>query len=226
MTSDDSDTEGVESSSQTNPNEIALDEATSNETLTSDVSAPRPRRRSVWLIEWAAVIAFALVLALIFRTYVAQTFYIPSISMSPTLQIGDRIMVSKLSVTWGTISRGEIVVFRAPSDVASICANFPETYLVKRVIGLPGDHLRNVGTTIYYGQKSANHILSEPWRHSISFGQRNIAPNFVVPRGQYFMIGDNNDQSCDSRYWGTIPRSAIIGKVFLRIWPLSRVAVL
>ena len=93
------------------------------------------------------------------RTYAFQTFYIPSGSMEPTLQIGDRIIVNKLAVTWGTINIGDIVVFKAPP--AENCGE-PVTDLVKRVIGVPGDSLRSKGNTIYVDNKP----LDEKWTHT------------------------------------------------------------
>lgn len=157
----------------------------------------------------------AVVVSLLVRTFVFQTFYIPSGSMEPTLQIGDRIIVSKLSVEFGTIHRGDILVFKAPKAVANVCGD-DVADLVKRVIGLPGDHLTSKGNTIYVNNKP----LAQPWTHESVLGK--AIGNVVVPKNHYFMMGDNEDDSCDSRYWGTIPRSSIIGKAVLRVWPLSR----
>jgi len=165
------------------------------------------------------VVAVALLVSFLVRTYVFQTFYIPSGSMEPTLQIGDRIVVSKLSVEFGTIHRGDILVFKAPVGVQSACGDNVAD-LVKRVIGLPGDHLTSKGNTIYVN----GHVLKQPWTHveplSRSIGE------VTVPANHYFMMGDNEPYSCDSRFWGTIPRSSIIGKAFVRIWPLSRLGFL
>jgi signal peptidase I len=148
------------------------------------------------------------------RTFAFQTFFIPSGSMEPTLQIGDRIIVNKLSVTFGTINIGDVVVFKAPP--AENCGE-TVTDLVKRVIGLPGDHLTSKGNTIYVNGTA----LKEKWTHTEPLGQPighvTVAPN------HYFMMGDNHSDSCDSRMWGTVPRSDIIGKAFVRIWPLSRI---
>ena len=151
------------------------------------------------------------------RTYAFQTFYIPSGSMEPTLQIGDRIIVNKLSVTWGTINIGDIVVFKAPP--AENCGE-PVTDLVKRVIGVPGDSLRSKGNTIYVDNKP----LVEQWTHTEPLGGA-ITP-ITLKANQYFMMGDNHSDSCDSRMWGPVPRSDIIGKAFVRIWPLSRIGFL
>lgn len=175
----------------------------------------RSRSRSRSLIEWLVVVAIAVLVSLLIRTYVFQTFYIPSGSMEPTLQIGDRILVSKLSVELGTIHRGDILVFKAPAGVVNDCGD-NVTDLVKRVIGLPGDEVTSTGNSIYVN----HHKLTQSWAHNEPLG-RPIG-KVTVPKNEYFMIGDNQPASCDSRYWGEVPRSSIIGKAFLRIWPLGR----
>jgi len=174
--------------------------------------ARKPRRRA--LIEWAAIILVAVLVSFLLRTFAFQTFFIPSGSMEPTLQVGDRIIVNKLSVTFGTIHIGDIVVFKAPP--AENCGE-PVTDLVKRVIGIPGDHLTSRGNTIYVNGKK----LDEKWPHTEPLGQ--AIGNVTVPKNNYFMMGDNHSDSCDSRMWGTVPRSDIIGKAFVRIWPLRRI---
>ena len=175
----------------------------------------RSRRTRRVLIEWGSIILVALAVSFLMRTFVIQTFFIPSGSMEPTLQIGDRIIVSKLSVELGTIHRGDILVFKAPAGVAAACSD-PVADLVKRVIGLPGDHLTSRGNTIYVNGTP----LAETWTHVEPLGQ--AIGNVTVPANSYFMMGDNHPNSCDSRRWGVVPRSDIIGKAFLRIWPLSR----
>jgi signal peptidase I len=180
-----------------------------------EVPAKRARSRSRSLIEWILVVAIAVLVSLLIRAYVFQTFYIPSGSMEPTLQIGDRILVSKLSVELGTIHRGDILVFKAPAAVVNDCGD-TVTDLVKRVIGLPGETISSKGNTIYVN----GNALTQTWAHNEPLG-RPIG-NVTVPKNEYFMMGDNQPASCDSRYWGTVPRSSIIGKAFLRIWPLGR----
>jgi signal peptidase I len=190
--------------------------------LDVDEASPAPqkhRSRSRSLIEWGIVIVIAVVVSLLIRTFVFQTFFIPSGSMEPTLQLGDRIIVSKLSVELGTIHTGDILVFKAPKAVASVCGD-DVADLVKRVIGLPGQHLTSKGNTIYVNGKK----LAQPWTHNPILGK--AIGNVVVPKNHYFMMGDNESDSCDSRFWGTIPRSSIIGKAFIRVWPLSRLGFL
>ena len=181
---------------------------------TSLPKTPRKRSRVRVTGEWVAIVIIAVAVSFLIRTYVFQTFFIPSASMEPTLQLGDRLIVDKLSVDFGTINRGDIVVFKAPP--AENCGLPKVTDLVKRVIGIPGDHLTSKGNTIYVNGKP----LKEAWTHTEPLGP--AIGNVTVPANQYFMMGDNHSDSCDSRSWGTVPRSDIIGKAFIRIWPLSR----
>jgi signal peptidase I len=111
------------------------------------------------------------------------------------------------------------LVFKAPRAVRSDCGD-DVADLVKRVIGLPGDHLTSKGNTIYVNGQ----VLKQPWTHNEPIG-RNIG-QVTVPTQHYFMMGDNEPNSCDSRWWGSIPRSSVIGKAFVRIWPLSRFSFL
>jgi signal peptidase I len=188
-----------------------------------DAPAPEGRRRHRTrrvVIEWVAIILAAVAVSFLMRAYVIQTFFIPSASMQPTLQVGDRIIVSKISVELGTINRGDIVVFKAPPS--EHCGD-SVTDLVKRVIGLPGEHLRSVGNTIEYSSAASPavwHTVHETWPHIEPLGTP--ISNVTVPANSYFVMGDNHPDSCDSRFWGSVPRGDIIGKVFLRIWPLSR----
>ncbi len=195
----------------------SADQATdTTEAPTPAAPAWRPPRA---LIEWLVILVVAVTASLVLRAYVVQTFSIPSGSMEPTLMPGDRILVSKLSVRFGTIHRGDIVVFRAPPAEHGRCSG--ETAdLVKRVIGLPGDHLTSRGNTIYVNGAP----LKETWTHTEPLGP--AIGNVTVPPNSYFMMGDNHADSCDSRTWGFVPRSDLIGKAFFRIWPPSRIGFL
>ncbi len=178
-----------------------------------------------WIIEWIVIILCALLAALFMRTYVFETFYIPSGSMEPTLQKGDMIIVSKLSITWGTVNRGDIIVFARPP--AEDCGPPPVKDLVKRVVGLPGEHIWSVNNTIYYSDGNGPaHRVKETWTHIEPLQtQIPVSPGktyFVIPKNSYYVMGDNHPGSCDSRYWGVVNHRYIVGKVFLRVWPLSR----
>jgi signal peptidase I len=188
-------------------------EATSDSPETSKVTGVRRLSRR-GLVEWSIVVVLALVVSLLLRTFVFQTFFVPSGSMEPTLWPGDRIIVNKLSVEFGTINIGDIMVFKAPPKVATVCDDDVKD-LVKRVIGVPGDRLYSKGNTIFVNGKP----LDQRWSHYVDIGTTPIKP-ITVPKNHYFMMGDNHINSCDSRYWGTVPKSSMIGKVFVRIWPI------
>lgn len=130
--------------------------------------------------------------------------------------VGDRIIVDKLSTDWGTIHTGDILVFHSPPT--ENCGGPRVEDLVKRVIGVPGDHLTSKNNTIYVNGKP----LKETWSHYEPLGP--AIGNVTVAPGHYFMMGDNHSDSCDSRMWGTITHQDIIGKAFSRVWPLSRLA--
>ncbi len=169
-------------------------------------------------IEWGVIIAVVLVGSFLIRTFAVQTFSIPSTSMMPTLHVGDRILVNKLSVEFGTINTGDVIVFKAPASEHCNANDPPD--LVKRVIGLPGQHVTSQGNTIYVNDKK----LKEPWTYWPTIGT--AIGNVTVPKNSYFVMGDWRSNSCDSRFWGSVPRSDIIGKAFMRIWPPSRIGFL
>jgi signal peptidase I len=177
---------------------------------------PGQKRRSHrWIYEATGIVAVALVVALVLRAFVIQTFYIPSGSMEPTLQVGDRIVVDKLSYHLHGVGRGDIVVFQRPPN--EDCGGPVVNDLVKRVIGLPGERISSRGNTVLINGKP----LAEPWLPKGTMLGHPITP-MVVPPGNYYVLGDNRNASCDSRYWGPVPRSLIVGKVVLRVWPLSQ----
>jgi signal peptidase I len=176
--------------------------------------APKAHRHRR-LLEWIVIVVVALAVSWLVRGYAFQTFYIPSGSMLPTLQPGDRIVVNKISVELGSVHTGDIVVFKAPALVATKCgAN--DSDLIKRVIGVPGDLLSTRGNTIFVNGRA----LVENWPHSEPLGPA-ITP-LRIPANSYFVMGDNHSNSCDSRYWGLLPRQNVLGKAFIRIWPIGR----
>jgi signal peptidase I len=182
---------------------------------------PHPTR---WIKEAVIVVVVAVLVAVLLRTFVVQTFFIPSGSMEPTLQIGDRILVNKLSYHLHGVDRGDIVVFSRPPT--ENCGGPEVNDLVKRVIGLPGDVVSLSGGYVYIDGKR----LDETWLPSSEQGitvpgppgnSSNLATAYRVPSNDYFVMGDNRTDSCDSRYWGPISKSLIVGKVDLRVWPVS-----
>jgi signal peptidase I len=171
-------------------------------------------------VEWAVVLVVALLLAVGVRTYVAQMFYIPSGSMLPTLQIGERIVVDKVGFHLDGIHRGEIVVFRRPPLEQADYAD-----LVKRVIGLPGETIGTVDGRVTIDGRP----LDEPWLPrptpetvpSPVGAPFNLSRPYKVPAGEYFVMGDNRTDSEDSRWFGPIPGSLIVGTMAFKAWPVS-----
>ena len=176
-----------------------------------------------WVIEWVVILIAVLLCTLLLRSFVVQSFYIPSPSMVPTLQVGDRIMVNKLSYDFHDVHRGDIVVFKRPSLEQQ---NFPD--LVKRVIGLPGETISTKDGHVYIDGK----LLSEPWLRpgptsftgalpDDQYPQFNMPGPVTIPAGEYFVMGDNRTDSEDSRYFGPIPKALIVGRAVAVVWPLS-----
>lgn len=168
----------------------------------------------------------AVLVAVLLRAFVVQTFYIPSGSMLPTLQIGDRIIVNKLSYDVHGVHRGDIVVFSRPAD--ENCGGPEVNDLVKRVIGLPGNVVSLSHGYVYINGKRLNETWLPAQEQGTTFAgpsgnSSNLEQPYRVPANDYFVMGDNRGDSCDSRFWGPIPGSLIVGKVELRVWPLSSI---
>ena len=179
-----------------------------------------PRSRAVrTTVEWVGVVVLALLAAFLVKTFVLQTFFIPSASMEPTLDIGDRVFVNKLAYDFHSVRRGDVVVFTLPPGES---AGVGIDDLIKRVIGLPGDTIMSVGNQIYINGRPLN---ESSWlRAGTQLGPP--VPRQKIPAGHYFLMGDNRDNSRDSRFFGPISENLIVGRAFVRIWPLSRLAFL
>jgi signal peptidase I len=186
------------------------------------VAPVRKRHGGEWLILVVLTVAFTLLL----RTFVIQTYVIPSGSMERTLNgctpscNNDRILVDKLSYKLHSIHRGDIVVFKATGRWEAVVGG--EKDIVKRVIGIPGDTISccNDGRVVRNGVP-----LNEPYVYPAGVG--NTPFNAItVPKGQLWVMGDHRNASSDSRYNGTTPINSVIGHAFLRIWPISRIHTL
>jgi signal peptidase I len=189
-------------------------------------------RKPAWRValEWVALIAVALAIAFVIKSFLFQAFYIPSESMKPTLNVGDRVLVNKLSYDFHDLNRGDIVVFEAPPLAQS--GGIED--LVKRVIGLPGETVAADpdGTILVNGRR-----LNEPYLPNGVVSRftdvppgcgapANGQPGCVVPKGKAFMMGDNREASKDSRVFGPIDQDTIVGRVFVRMWPLDNLGFL
>jgi signal peptidase I len=190
----------------------------------------KPRKGSE-IKEWLDPAFIAVIIAAVLRIFFVQAFRIPSQSMEDTFLVGDQIMVNKCA--YGTMlpfkekkvfcfakpKRGEVVIFRYPQDVKMM--------FVKRCIGLPGDTVLIKDKQLFInGRKIIEPYIShKDSKTQKDSGRDNVGP-FKVPDGAYFMMGDNRDNSADSRFWGFLPEEYLRGKAWFVYWPLKRLRVI
>ena len=169
-----------------------------------------PRLRSV--LSWVWVLVSAVLLAVLMRTFLIAAFYIPSESMEPVLEVGDRLLVSKLSYRIGDPDPGDVVVFRTPPAMQP--AQTAE--LIKRVVAVGGQTVgADNGRLIVDGVPVDEEYLPDD-AYTRDFGP------LSVPDGYVFVMGDNRGSSQDSRVFGAIPEDEIVGRAFARFWPPTR----
>jgi signal peptidase I len=181
--------------------------------------------RGASAVEWAVVIVGAVVLALVVKFFLLQAFYIPSLSMYPTLHEGDRVLVNKLSYKLHDVNRGDIIVFeRPPSEAAS---DIPD--LIKRVVGLSGDAVAFENGSVYInGEKLTENYLPEGTTTSAATTpyKCTLQAPCMIPDGDVWVMGDNRGDSQDSRYFGPIEEKTIVGRAFVLVWPFDRFEIL
>jgi signal peptidase I len=181
-------------------------------------AGPRRHRRRRALAEAVVIILAAVLIAGLVRTFAFQTFWIPTSSMVPTLGVYDRILVQKAFFTWHDLREGDVVVFsHPPLDQCSESEQRGD--LVKRVIALPGQTIYSSGNSIYVNGR----LLAEPYLPRYDplgppIQDASSEHPYRVPPGEFYVLGDNRADSCDSRYWGPVKSSSIIGKVVLTFW--------
>jgi signal peptidase I len=202
-------------------------------TATDDLVAPAEESRysEAWsfLKELPFLIVGALIVAVLVKSFLIQVFWIPSGSMEETLQIGDRVIVNKLAYRFGEPGRGDVVVFEpetfeSESVVTKVSRNLlesvglrtPESDLIKRVIGLPGETIKIQDGQLYINDA----VLSEPYLQP-GVRMSDFGPE-VIPDDSYFVMGDNRGSSRDSRVFGAIEGSRIVGRAFSVVWPPDR----
>lgn len=202
-------------------------------------AAPEEERSTAFLIlrELVVLVVTALVIAVVVKSFVAQAFYIPSGSMLPQLQIDDRVVVSKISYRLHEPRRGDIVVFDAPggepkddsplparvvrSVVQSIGLAAPSTdEYIKRVVALPGERVEAHGGKILVDGRE----LVEPYLPAGTTTSEFSA--VVVPPETLWVMGDNRGNSADSRIFGPVPQSTVVGRAFARVWPIGHTSFL
>ncbi|BAY25353.1 signal peptidase I [Calothrix sp. NIES-2100] len=161
------------------------------------------------------LIAIALCLAFVIRTFIAEPRYIPSDSMLPTLHTGDRLVVEKISYRFHAPKTGDIIVFQPPEELQR--RGYPQDQaFIKRVIGEPGEIVSVARGKVYLNGKALEEdYIAEP--------PNSPYPAHTVPEGEFFVMGDNRNDSNDSRYWGFLPQKYVIGRATFRFWPLNRI---
>lgn len=185
-------------------------------------------------IDWAVTIVGAIAIVLLVKAYVVNPYRIPSSSMEPTLhcaqpaagcmaRFSDRVLANRFIYHLRDPRRGEIIVFETPPAALVQCG--AGGTFVKRLIGLPGEtievRLERGDGYVYINGKP----LNEPYVEKARRAETQSFGPVKIPPGQYFMMGDNRSQSCDSRRWGSVPRQNLIGKVFATYWPPNRISL-
>jgi len=168
------------------------------------------------VVEWVVIIGGAFLVAFVVKTFLIQAFFIPSGSMLPTLHEDDRVLVNKLSYDLHDVNRGDLVVFERPEGQAP--GQIRD--LIKRVVGLPGERLEGRDGRVYVDGQ----LLEEPYLED-GTETTNLEPQ-TVPEGHVFVMGDNRDDSMDSRVFSAIDEDLIVGRAFVRVWPLPDLALL
>jgi signal peptidase I len=212
-------------------------------TMPAPAAEPAPRRRSrnpvdrlthrlprPWriAIDWIVTIAGAIAIVLAIKAWVVNPYRIPSSSMEPTLhcaggpgceaRLSDRVLANRFIYHFRSPHRGEIVVFKTPPEAKARCG--AGGTFVKRLIGLPRDRWAEKNGYVYINGKKLNEPYVKPDRRDTETHEP-----ITIPKGMYFMMGDNRASSCDSRVWGPVPRKNLIGEVFATYWPPNRISI-
>ena len=195
------------------PEDEPPDEATAGE------QKQRKRKKESGLrnaVEWVVIIGGAFLVAFVVKTFLIQAFFIPSGSMLPTLHEDDRVLVNKLSYDLHDVHRGDLVVFERPENEAA--GQIKD--LIKRVVGLPGERIEGRDGDVYID----GDLLEEPY---LADGAETtgLEPQ-TVPEGHVFVMGDNRGDSMDSRVFHAINEDLIVGRAFVRVWPLPDLSLL
>jgi len=175
--------------------------------------------KSVFKFSWdiIKVAVMALVLAGLVRYFLVQPFFVEGASMEPNFENGEYLLIDELSYYFRPVERGEVVVFHYPLDTSK--------YYIKRIIGLPEEtvEIKNSQVTIYNDEYPNGFALNEDYLPKSLVTDGQIKEK--LGKDEYFVLGDNRSVSYDSRRWGVLPKNDIVGRVLVRAWPFSRVAI-
>ena len=194
--------------------------------LPAGVEPPAPRRRLGCALEIVETLVLTLVIYLVIHNFVAQPFEVQQESMMPTVDPGEYVLIDKISPRFNDYERGDIVVFQPPEGFGQGGVPF-----IKRVIGMPGDTVSLENGRVFVQQPGGSPVrLEEPYVvHAIDGGTAPTLPkdaegtsSWTVPAGSYFVMGDNRPDSQDSRFFGVVDRELIVGRAWLRYFPLDR----
>ena len=175
----------------------------------------KPRRR--WrrtILEWLGVIGGGIAIALLVEAFLIQAFWIPSPSMEPTLDVGDRVLVNKLSYRFHDVNRGDVVVFERPPGAAT-GEDGEIKDLIKRVVAVGGDTIEARESEVYVNGERIDEDYLEPGTPTDNL------PLKTIPVGHVFVMGDNRTNSEDSRIFGPIDEDDIVGRAFIRVLPVT-----
>ena len=183
-----------------------------------EAASPRPRRRTNWLVETIITVVLALGLYLVIQAFLVQTYRVEGRSMDDSLHDGQHLLIDKLTPRFDDYSRGDVVVLHPPDE--------PEdsTPFIKRVIGVAGDHLELRDGTVWIDGVE----LSEPYLAPGSVTEPGFddITEWDIEGGDVFVMGDNRLDSRDSREFGTVATSEIVGRAWLRFWPIDQFGIL
>jgi signal peptidase I len=198
---------------------VADAEVPATDTPAPPTEPKRGRGARGCLLEIVETVIATLVLFFVIQTFVAQPFQVQQTSMETTFHEGDYVLIDRLSHVWRPYARGEVIVFQPP-------ASFPDggKPLIKRIIGVAGDTVELRDGAVYVNGTK----LDEPYVHRAAGGTQDRtdpisgASTWLVPDGSLLVFGDHREFSADSRVFGPIPVSSVIGRAFVRYWPLDR----
>lgn len=170
-------------------------------------------KKSFWELVRFALIAVAIVIPI--RIFIAQPFIVSGASMDPTFEDGQYLIIDEISYRFNNPQRDDVVVFRYPNDT--------KKFFIKRIIGLPNEivDIKRSTVTITNKEHPDGLILEQPYVKNTAENETHLE----LKDGEYFVIGDNRSASSDSRYWGAVPEKLLIGKVFLRLLPISKIGI-
>ncbi|MDP3996530.1 MAG: signal peptidase I [bacterium] len=191
-------------------------ENSQEENFKDEISADKKTERGITLKDLAKFVLLTLIIVVPIRVFIAQPFLVSGSSMEPTFEDKEYLIVDKLSYRVENPQRGDVVIFRFPGDT--------DKFLIKRIIGLPGEtvEVRNGKTHIKNESYPDGFVLGEPYALS---NLPLITMTVTLKDDYYFVMGDNREQSADSRIWGPLNRSFIVGRPFIRLYPFNEMAM-